>query len=269
MKIILSKKKLTKLLHMETNIGFVPTMGAIHIGHISLINKSISQCNKTVVSIFINKPQFNKMNDYKRYPRSLSNDVLKLRRQKVDYLYLPRTNQIYPHGYNKKIRIHPLEKKLCGKFRPGHFKAVADVINRFINIIKPSKIYFGEKDMQQLKIIDDFVKKNKIETKIVECKTIRENNGIPCSSRNFLLSPKDKIIASKIYKLIIKEKNNLIKKKISLKVLKKKISILRVNKIDYLQMLDVNKLTKPFIRKKRYKIFIAYYLGSTRLIDNI
>ena len=123
--------------------------------------------------------------------------------------------------------------------------------------------------MQQLKIIDDFVKKNKIETKIVECKTIRENNGIACSSRNFLLSPKDKIIASKIYKLIIKEKNNLIKKKISLKVLKKKISVLEVNKIDYLQMLDVNKLTKPFIRKKRYKIFIAYYLGSTRLIDNI
>ena len=269
MKIILSKKKLTKLLHMETNIGFVPTMGAIHIGHISLINKSISQCNKTVVSIFINKPQFNKMNDYKRYPRSLSNDVLKLRRQKVDYLYLPRTNQIYPHGYNKKIRIHPLEKKLCGKFRPGHFKAVADVINRFINIIKPSKIYFGEKDMQQLKIIEHFVKKNHSKTKVIGCKTIRDKSGLALSSRNFLLSIKEKKIASRTYKLIMNNKQKLIKKKLSLKLIKRKILILGASKFDYIKILDINKLIKPYKRNNKYKIFVAYYLGSTRLIDNI
>ena len=144
MKIILTKKKLTKLLQIETNIGFVPTMGAIHKGHISLINKSISQCDKTVVSIFVNKPQFNKRKDYKRYPRPLSKDISKLRRYKVDYLYLPRNNDIYPQGYSKKININSLGKKLCGKFRPGHFKAVADVIDRFIKIIRPSKIYFGE-----------------------------------------------------------------------------------------------------------------------------
>jgi len=269
MKIILSKHKLIKILEKEKNIGFVPTMGGIHAGHISLINKSISQCSKTVVSIFVNKPQFNRNDDFKRYPRSLGKDILKLRHSKVDYLYLPKTNQIYPHGYNKGIVLNSLEKKLCGKFRPNHFRAVVDVIGRFIKIIKPKEIYLGEKDMQQLKIIEDFVKKNKIKSKIIECKTIREKNGIACSSRNFLLSTKESFIASQIYKIIVKQKKNVIKKKISLNKLKNKIYLLGVNKIDYLEMHDVNKLIKPFIKKNNYKIFIAYYLGKTRLIDNI
>ena len=182
---------------------------------------------------------------------------------------MPKTNQIYPHGYNKGIVLNSLEKKLCGKFRPNHFRAVVDVIDRFIKIIKPKKIYLGEKDMQQLKIIEDFVKKNKIKSKIIECKTIREKNGIACSSRNFFLSTKESFIASQIYKIIVKQKKNVIRKKISLNKLKNKIYLLGVNKIDYLEMHDVNKLIKPFIKKNNYKIFIAYYLGKTRLIDNI
>ena len=269
MKILLSKNKLVKILQKEKNIGFVPTMGGIHEGHISLINKSISQCSKTVVSIFVNKPQFNKNDDFKRYPRSLKKDISKLRLNKVDYLYLPKTNQIYPHGYNKGIVLNPLEKKLCGKFRPNHFRGVVDVIDRFIKIIRPDKIYFGEKDMQQLKIIEDFVKKNKIESKIIGCKTIRENNGVAYSSRNFLLSAKESFIASQIYKIIVKQKKNVIRKKISFNKLKNKIYLLGANKIDYLEMHDVNKLIKPFIKKNNYRIFIAYYLGKTRLIDNI
>ena len=115
---------------------------------------------------------------------------------------MPSTKQIYPFGSNKKIKISPFSKKLCGKFRPGHFKAVLDVIDRFIRIIKPNKIFLGEKDMQQLKIIEEFINKNKIKTKVVACKTIREKNGIACSSRNFLLSPNEINIASKIYKLL-------------------------------------------------------------------
>ena len=269
MKIILSKNKLIKILQKEKNIGFVPTMGGIHAGHISLINKSISQCSKTVVSIFVNKPQFNRNDDFKRYPRSLGKDILKLRHSKVDYLYLPKTNQIYPHGYNKGIVLNSLEKKLCGKFRPNHFRAVVDVIDRFIKIIKPKKIYLGEKDMQQLKIIEDFVKKNKIKSEIIECKTIREKNGVAYSSRNFLLSVKEKQIAAKIYKLIVNNKQYLIKKKTPLMLFKKEILRLGVRKIDYIEMLDINKLIKPYKRNNKYKIFIAYYLGSTRLIDNI
>ena len=147
MKIFISKNKLIKFIKHEKNLGFVPTMGAFHLGHIALFKRSISQCNKTVVSIFINKPQFNNKSDFQKYPKTLKKDILVLKKLKIDYLYLPPSDQIYPRGPNKKIIINSFEKKLCGKLRPGHFKAVVDVIERFIKIINPKKIYFGEKLM--------------------------------------------------------------------------------------------------------------------------
>ena len=156
MKIFLNKKKLIKILNNKKKLGFVPTMGNIHLGHISLINRSIAQCDKTIVTIFINKPQFNRGRDFNKYPRTLNKDISILKKLKVDYLYLPSHKQIYPKGNNKKIKINSLEKKLCGKFRPGHFKAVVDVIDRFIKIINPNNIYFGKKDMQQLIIVKDY-----------------------------------------------------------------------------------------------------------------
>ena len=269
MKIISSKNKLVKIIRKERNLGFVPTMGGIHLGHVSMIKKSINQCNKTLVSIFINKPQFDRKSDFKEYPRILKKDISKLKRLKVDLLYLPKTNQIYPKGSNKNIRINSFGKKLCGKYRPGHFEAVADVIDRFIKIIRPKKIYFGEKDMQQLIIIDDFIKKNHSKTKVIPCKTIREKNGVALSSRNYLLSAREKMISSKIYKFLFNKKKKLIKNKSSLKNVKRMIFTLGARKIDYIKVLDVNKLIKPFKKEKKYKIFIAYYLGSTRLIDNI
>ena len=141
MKIIKSKKQLAKFVLKQKNLGFVPTMGAIHIGHISLIKKSISQSTKTIVTIFVNKPQFNRKNDFLKYPRMLNKDISILSRLKVDYLYLPSKNQIYPNGPSRNIKINAFEKKLCGRYRPGHFKAVVDVIDRFIKIIRPKKIY--------------------------------------------------------------------------------------------------------------------------------
>ena len=269
MKIITTKKQLTKFVLMQKNLGFVPTMGAIHIGHISLIKKSIKQSDKTIVTIFINKPQFNKKNDFLKYPRMLNKDISILAKLKVNYLYLPSKNQIYPDGPSNNIKISAFGKKLCGKYRPGHFKAIVDVIDRFIKIIRPAKIYLGEKDMQQLKIIEHFVSKNYSNIKVVGCKTIREKNGIALSSRNYLLSAKEKIIASKIFKLLFNKKKKLIKNKSSLKIVKRMIFTLGARKIDYIKVLDVNKLIVPFKREKKYKIFIAYYLGSTRLIDNI
>ena len=269
MEIILTENRLKEFIQNETNLGFVPTMGAIHKGHASLVKKSILQCDKTIVSIFVNKPQFNKKVDFKEYPRLLKNDILALKKLKVDYLYLPSVKQIYPKGQNRNIKISQFCKKLCGKFRPGHFKAVADVIDRFIKIIKPKRIYFGEKDMQQLKIIDAFIKKNHKNIKTVGCKTIREKNGLAYSSRNFSLSPNEKIIASKIYKFLKNTKHNIITNKITTKSITRKIYKLGVTKIDYIDILDINKLIKPYIKNIKYKIFIAYHLGGTRLIDNI
>ena len=244
-------------------------MGAIHKGHISLIKKSNAQCAKTIVSIFVNKPQFNRKADFRNYPRLLAKDIKILRRLKVDFLYLPKQNEIYPYGPNKKIKIDIFKKKLCGKYRSGHFEAVVDVIERFIKIIMPKKIYLGEKDMQQLKLIDHYVKKKYTNIKIVPCKTIRDRNGVACSSRNYLLSFKEKSTASKIYKLIKKTKTNLIKKKINLNSIKTKIKNLGVSRVDYIEILDINKIIKPHLKSSKFKIFIAYYLRKTRLIDNI
>ena len=269
MKIISINNKLIKLISKEKNLGLVPTMGAIHLGHISLVKKCLYQCDKTIVSIFVNKAQFNRKSDFQKYPRVLKKDISILKKLKVDFLYLPSVNQIYPDGRNKNIKISSFRKKLCGKFRPGHFQAVADVIDRFIKIIRPKRIYFGEKDMQQLKIIEHFVKTKHYKTKVVGCKTIREKNGLACSSRNFLLSAKEKQIASRIYKLLINKKHNLIKNKLSLRTIKSKIFKLGASNIDYIEILDTNKIIKPFKKNNNYKIFVSYYLGTTRLIDNI
>ena len=269
MKIIRSKIKLKKLIKNEKNLGFVPTMGAFHPGHLSLIKKSIIQCDKTLVSIYINKPQFNKKNDYYRYPRNLQKDILKIKNLKVDYLFLPTDKEIYPDGANKKIHINKFKNQLCGKSRPGHFEAVFDVVERFLNISKAKKIYLGEKDMQQFKILEDYIHKKFKKTKIICCKTIRENNGLAYSSRNFLLTPKQKNIGSNVYNFIKLNKKKILKKLISLSFIKKNILSLGVDKIDYVKIINLNKIIKPYKKVKKYKVFVAYYLKSTRLIDNI
>ena len=269
MKIISNKKILTKIIQKEKKLGFIPTMGAIHKAHLSIVKKCNKSCAKSLVTIFINKHQFNKKSDYVRYPRFLKRDITLLKKNGVNYLYLPTTKQIYPKGPSKKIKISSLGKKLCGKTRPGHFEAVVDVIDRFIKIIKPNKIFLGEKDMQQLKIVEEFINKNKIKTKVIACKTIRETNGLAYSSRNSLLTSMEKKIASRIYKLLKRRKKNLIKNEKFLRQTKIEILKYGVSKIDYLESHDINKLIFPYKKNIRYKIFVAYYLGSTRLIDNI
>jgi pantoate--beta-alanine ligase len=269
MKILLNKSKLIKFIKNEKSLGFVPTMGSIHQGHISLIKKSNNQSNKTIVSIFINKPQFNRKIDYKKYPRTPKKDIKLLRKSKVDYLYIPNHREIYPKGTKHKISINKFESELCGKTRPGHFKAIVDVVERFVKIINPKRIYFGEKDFQQLLIIKDYFKKKYSQIKIIGCKTIREKKGLAYSSRNLLLNEDEKKIASKVYKLLLYNKRLLIKKKMTYNKIKDKIYNLKVNKIDYIKVFDTNKIIKTHKKKKKFKIFIAYYLGSTRLIDNI
>ena len=269
MKIILKKNDLKKLVKNNKNLGFVPTMGGLHKGHEQLIKKSLSLCEKTIVSIFVNKYQFNNKKDLLKYPRMIKKDILYLKKLRVNYLYLPTNNQIYPKGPKKKIKIHSFEKVLCGKFRPGHFKAVVDVIDRFIKIINPRKLFLGEKDMQQLKIVEYFINQKYKKIKLIACKTIREENGVPYSSRNFSLSKNQLKIASSVYKLILKCKKKLLSKKISLAFVKKQIKKIGVSRIEYIDIFDINKIIKPYIKKNKHKIFISYYLNKTRLIDNI
>ena len=209
MKIFKDKHTLQKEISKTKGISFVPTMGGLHKGHISLIKQSKKSKFKTLVSIFVNPKQFNKKSDYRSYPRSTKKDLKKLKNLKVDYLYIPTFKDIYGFRPKNKFFIDKSSKKLCGKFRKGHFEGVLNVVNRFIEIIKPKYIFLGKKDYQQLFLIKKHIEKRKIKSKIIECKTIRENNGIACSSRNLNLSKSQMIIASNIYHYLrsLKKKN--------------------------------------------------------------
>jgi len=269
MKIFKDKKSLIKEISNYKNLSFVPTMGSLHKGHISLIKKAKKKRGKIIVSIYVNPKQFNSKTDFKKYPKNLTKDLNILKKEKIDYLYLPSTNDIYNFRSNLPIYLHHFSKKLCGKFRPSHFKGVVNVVNRFLQIIKPKYMFLGIKDLQQLILIKLHVKKNNIKTKIIPCDTIRGSTGIALSSRNARLSNNQTKIASKVVKLLKINKSKLIKNKSNnlKKNLINKLINLGVNKVDYLEVVNINKF--HVVKNFKEKIFIAYYLGNVRLIDNL
>jgi len=264
-----SLNRLNKEVNFKANIGFVPTMGTLHKGHISLIKSSKKICKKTLVSIFINPSQFNKVNDLKNYPRNLKRDIMILKKLKVDYLFTPNVSDIYTSKKNTKIKLNKKDKIMCALYRPGHFEGVLAVINQFLQRFKPKCIFFGEKDYQQLFLIKKFIK-NKFKTKIFSCPTIRNKNKLALSSRNILLNDQDIKKSSFFANLLLKFKKK-IKKNISLKKNIKNI-IYEINsikniKIEYLEIRNKNNLSKNY-NKNNFRIFLAYYNKKIRLIDN-
>ena len=271
MKIFKNKLSLQKEISKDNCLSFVPTMGGLHKGHLSLIKKAKKYKCKICVSIFINPTQFNKKNDYKDYPRNIKSDIKELKKLKVNYLYLPTYTDIYSFKTENKIYIDKFSKQLCGKFRKGHFEGVVNVVNRFMEIIKPKYIYLGIKDFQQLTLIEKHIKKNEINTKVIKCKTIREKNGVACSTRNLNLNNKEFTIASKIYKYLY-NLNKKIKKNYKLfkiNSIKKDLISLGANKIDYIEFLNIKNFKSNKSVKNRFRLFIAYYINNIRLIDNI
>jgi len=269
MKILLKNNDLNEALLGISDIGFVPTMGSLHKGHISLIKKSLIYCNKTVVSIFVNPTQFNNRNDYKRYPKNIKKDLKILKKLKIDYVYIPHRTQIYNSKNKIKINLTKKDKILCAKYRKGHFEGVIDVMTRLTKIVKPSKIFMGEKDFQQLLLVKRFIENN-FNTKIISCKTIRDKNKLALSSRNLLLNKKDLFKAAKISRNLISFKKKLSKIKISkllIKTKKNELKKLYNIKIEYLEIRDKKKLNLSY-KIRNSKIFIAYYLNKIRLIDN-
>ena len=269
MKIIKKINQLNKYISNVSNIGFVPTMGGLHKGHISLIKKSKNISGKTLVSIFVNPTQFDKKKDFLIYPRSLKKDLVKLKKAKVDFVFIPSANEIYFKKRKRKIVINKKYKILCSKFRKGHFEGVLDVIERFIKIINPKFIFFGEKDYQQLFLIKKYFS-GKFKTKIILCKTIRDKNKIALSTRNQLLDKSEIKIASLIAKKLIsfksKIRHNIINSN-KLNLIKNFINTNYKVKVDYLEIREKNKLSKSF-KKNNFKIFIAYRINKIRLIDN-
>ena len=271
MKILLNNSILFKSLRPFNDLGFVPTMGGLHKGHLSLINKSKKLCKKTLVSIFLNPKQFNNIKDLKSYPRNIRKDLRILRKsKKVDFVYIPKFKDIYEDNKKSKIKLDKKDKILCAKFRKGHFEGVLDVMNRLTKIVNPNKIFMGEKDFQQIHLVKKFLKQ-RFKAKIISCKTIRDKNKVALSSRNILLSSSNYITAGKIYKKLvnIKKRINNIKNipnflNFQKKQLEKNFNI----QIDYLEIRDKKNLR---ISKKttNSKLFIAYYLNHVRLIDNL
>ena len=269
MKIIRRIKELKSEISNINNLGFVPTMGGFHKGHLSLVRKSIKKCSKTLVSIYVNPTQFNNKKDFSRYPRNIKKDLNKLKKLNIDYVFVPNTSEIYKEKRKKRLIVHSKKKVLCGKYRKDHFEGVIDIVDRFLNIINPKYMFLGQKDFQQQFLIKEYVK-NKFKVKIKSCKTVRDNNKIALSSRNKLLNEKELKIVSKITnKLILLRKN--IKKNINLfkkiKNIKKELINSFNIKLEYLEILNKKNLSKN-IRKNNFKIFIAYYIGKVRLIDN-
>jgi len=270
MKLIKHITDLNKAVNKEKELGFVPTMGNLHKGHESLIKISKKKCKKTIVSIFINPAQFNNIEDYKTYPKSLNKDLKVLKRLKVNYVYLPTVSQIYKKEKVSKISLKKSEVILCAKFRKGHFEGVLDVLNRFVKLISPKVIFMGEKDYQQYFLVKKFIEK-RFKSRVYISKTIRNSNNVALSSRNSLLNQKNLKVAGLITNRLFDLKylinmnknksNNLI---IGIKKeLIKKFDI----KIDYLECRNLNNLGTN-LYNKRYKLFVAYYLNSIRLIDN-
>ena len=271
MKILLNNTSLFESLRPFNDLGFVPTMGGIHKGHLSLINKSNKLCKKTIVSIFVNPKQFNNKKDLKSYPRNIKKDLKILKKsKKVDFVYLPKFKDIYKDKKKSNITILKKDKILCAKFRKGHFEGVLDVMNKLTKIINPQKIFMGEKDFQQLYLVIKQLERT-YKTKVIPCKTIRDRNNVALSSRNLLLNKSSIVIAAKIYKkLVIIKKSIKNKKKISsfLNLKKKELKNNYKIKIDYLELRNINNL-KISNTKQNSRLFIAYYLNNIRLIDNL
>jgi len=277
MKLIKEITDLNKAIYKEKELGFVPTMGSLHKGHEFLINESKKLCKKTLVSIFVNPNQFNNKDDYKNYPRNLSEDLKTLRRLKVDFVYTPSVNQIYKNKKLSKIKLKKSQKILCAKFREGHFEGVLDILNRFVKLISPKIMFMGEKDYQQYFLVRDFISK-KYATKVYPCRTIRDSNGVALSSRNKLLNKTDLktsgLIANKLVKLmrsICKKNglNNIASKRSGELIQKTKESLIKKFniKIEYMECRNLMSLTTN-LQNKPFKLFVAYYLNNVRLIDN-
>ena len=259
----------------ETSIGLVPTMGALHQGHLSLLKESIKNNDITVISIFVNPTQFNNSEDLLNYPRTQENDIEKIKTVSENIiLYSPTVEDVYEgKTVSQHFDFDGLENQMEGKFRPGHFDGVGTVVKRLFEIVKPTNAYFGEKDFQQLQIIKKMVSKLNIPVNIVGCPILRESNGLAMSSRNERLSEKDKQFASIIYKTILEAKKQF-KTKSALAIsqwVSKQLNATPDAQLEYFQIADEATLL-PCVRKnksKQYRAFIAVYINKVRLIDTI
>jgi pantoate--beta-alanine ligase len=273
-----SREELRKLLEKHRAeskvVGFVPTMGALHEGHISLIGISRQHSDLTVCSIFVNPTQFNDKADLERYPRMPVKDALMLEKAGCDILFLPEVSEVYPEKDTRIFDFGHLDKVLEGAHRPGHFNGVAQVVSRLFDIVRPDKAFFGSKDYQQLLIINELVKMLGLKTEIVACPTLREKDGLAMSSRNMLLGSEERKAASLLPELM-QEGKVLFKKGVPIEEIREfvKAELAKdpIYRLDYYEICDASTLLPLNSLSANVKSIslIACFVGKIRLIDNL
>ncbi len=277
MKVVNSKNELISLINgykkEKKTIGFVPTMGALHNGHLSLVNTCRENCDITVVSVFVNPTQFNDPNDLKTYPRTPEKDAALLESAGCDLAFFPSVQEIYPEKDTRKFDFGYLETVMEGAKRPGHFNGVGQVVSRLFDIVRPDKAFFGMKDFQQVAIIKNMVKQLQYPIEIVPCPIVREESGLALSSRNALLDEEHKKNAPHIYATLKKARN--LASQMSVAELKKWITDEINNnpclKTEYVEIVDDTtlKIINNWEEKGTKVACVAVYAGKVRLIDNI
>ena len=269
------KLKLIKSREAGKTVGFVPTMGALHNGHVGLINESIKNNDLTICSIFVNPTQFNDHKDFEKYPANISNDILLLIKTGCDILFFPSVSEMYPEGTERSTPydLGELEQLLEGKYRPGHFQGVCRVVHKLLEIIKPDHLYLGQKDYQQCMVIKRLIRLINLPVKVNLVETVREDSGLAMSSRNLRLNDQQRKVAAGIYKMLIYLKTNY--KALPLPDLQKYVSdyLLKndFDKIDYITISDADTLLPVTDLKKSQNLvaLIAAFIGEVRLIDNM
>jgi pantoate--beta-alanine ligase len=253
-------------------IGFVPTMGALHQGHMSLINSSKLNSDVTVCSIFVNPTQFNDKNDLAKYPRTLENDIILLEQNGCDVLFHPDVNEMYPTDDNREFDFGFLGNTLDGLHRPGHFNGVAQIVSKLFDAVEPNLAFFGQKDFQQLLIVKDLVKQLKFPVEIISCPISREDDGLAMSSRNQLLTTDERLAASRIPKLLelaislFNQGENL--EKINNTIIEE-VKKEKLYRLDYFEARNPNNLQSINESNKEVVFLIALFCGKIRLIDNV
>ena len=277
MNVLKSKKTLIDYVErqreMGKKIGFAPTMGALHQGHLSLYKAAKKENDEVISSIFVNPTQFNNPDDFQKYPKTLEKDLELLEKAGVDAVYVPNVEEMYPDGLNsKKYDFDGLENEMEGKYRPGHFDGVGTIVEELFRQVQPHNAYFGEKDYQQLAIIKKMVEKTKLPVKIHEVPTLREEDGLAMSSRNVRLTETQRKEATIIYETLTKVKEWF--KVISLEEIKQKVTDIFRNsnfELEYFVIADEEMLKEAnaIDENKEYRAFIVAYADTVRLIDNM
>jgi pantoate--beta-alanine ligase len=269
------QKHLNSLKNKGLSIGFIPTMGALHRGHVSLIDRSRNSCDVTVASIFVNPTQFNDPKDLEKYPRPESRDIEMLTEAGCHILFMPSVEEIYPKGTTPSVKFNfgKLDKVLEGTFRPGHFDGMAQVVHRLLDIVKPDKLFMGQKDFQQQAIVASLIQQAKLSTELVTCPIIRDEDGLAMSSRNVRLTPEDRAVAPMIHK-ILQEAYDMVGEYSPSEIQKQAAAKLRAEsrfKLEYFEIVDGRTLLQiRLFEDTDYAVALtAVWAGDVRLIDNI